>query len=146
MVEPSYHLVVLGEEPRLAYDRVHLTDCLLGRSADELELQSPDGPQLSVEVHIGDAVVSIERASRLVRTASGRKFAYDRLVLATGSRAARPPIPGIERTNVFTYRTVEDLDRIRACARRSQTAVVLGGDCWAWRRRARWRSSVWRCT
>lgn len=127
MGQPRYDLVVLGEEDRPAYDRVHLTNCLLGKSADELELPQPDGLEVSVEIHLGDAVVSIERASQVVRTASGREFAYDRLVLATGSRAARPPIPGIDHTDVFTYRTVEDLDRIRARAEVSRTAVVLGG-------------------
>jgi NAD(P)H-nitrite reductase large subunit len=127
MAEPRFHLVLLGEEPRPAYDRVHLTECLLGRSPETLELQVPEGSESAVEVHLGDAVVNIDRTSRRVRTASGREFAYDRLVLATGSRAAMPPIPGLGRENVFTYRSLEDLGRIRARAGRSRTAAVIGG-------------------
>lgn len=123
----DYHLVVLGEEPCPAYDRVHLTDCLMGRASSELESPAPDVGESSFELHLGDPVLSIDRAARQVHTVSGRSFTYDRLVLATGSRAARPRITGLDGPNVFTYRNLGDLEPIRACAKRSRSAVVLGG-------------------
>ena len=44
--------------------------------------------------------------------------AYDRLVLATGSYPFVPPVPGADRQDCFVYRTIEDLEAMRACAAR----------------------------
>ncbi len=57
----------------------------------------------------------------------GKVQQYDYLVLATGSSAFVPPVPGVDKDGVFVYRTIEDLDMIRAYARKSRKAAVLGG-------------------
>jgi nitrite reductase (NADH) large subunit len=121
-------VTVLGEEPRPAYDRVHLSAFFEGKSADDLSLvEAGSYEKLGVELVLNEAVVAIDRAAKCVTTASGRNVAYDQLVLATGSRPFVPPVPGADARGSFVYRTIEDLERIRAWADRSRVGVVIGG-------------------
>jgi nitrite reductase (NADH) large subunit len=126
--EPRARVVTFCEEPQPAYDRVHLSEYFSGKTAADLSLASVDWyRERGIELHIGERVVAIDRAARTVASSSGRKIAYDRLVLATGSVPFVPPLAGVERPGVFVYRTLEDLDRIMAYARGAKSAAVLGG-------------------
>jgi nitrite reductase (NADH) large subunit len=121
-------VTVFGEEPRPAYDRVHLTEFLAGKPADKLLLASREWyAERGVALHTGDPVASINREMKLVRSAGGREVRYDRLVFATGSRAYVPPFPGNDLPGVFVYRTLQDLERMLARAAVSKRVAVLGG-------------------
>jgi nitrite reductase (NADH) large subunit len=80
-----------------------------------------------IELHIGDPILEIDRKARKVYSQKGVCQSYDYLVLATGSSAFVPDIPGVEKEGVFVYRTIEDLDMIRAYAPMVQHGVVMGG-------------------
>jgi nitrite reductase (NADH) large subunit len=128
----AWHVTVLGEELRPAYDRVALSSYVDGVSAEELTL-----PELDplVDLHLGDPAVALDRDARTVRTAAGRVLRYDALVLATGSVPFVPPVPGRDLPGCFVYRTLDDLDAITEAARRAmaasrpgrRSAVVVGG-------------------
>ena len=121
-------IVVFGEEPRPAYDRVHLTDLLAGKAESELLLAPVDWySRNGIELHLGDPVASIDRGECLVRSRAGLVIPYDRLVLATGSRPFVPPIEGADLPGVFVYRTVDDLRAILAYASAATRAAVIGG-------------------
>lgn len=120
-----WHITVVGEEPRTAYDRVALSSYFDGASAQDLSLGDLSGPR--VDVHVNERAVGVDRANRTVTTASGRVLAYDRLVLATGSTPFVPPVPGHDLPGCHVYRTIEDLDAITASARGARTGVVVGG-------------------
>jgi len=125
---PHLHITVLGEEPRPAYDRVHLSEFFAGKTADDLSLVAPgffDRPNL--ELKLNAKVAGIDRMARTVTLASGERLAYDKLVLATGSSPFVPPVPGRERRDCFVYRTIEDLEAMRECGARSRSGVVVGG-------------------
>ena len=116
------------EEPRVAYDRVHLTEFFNGRDADALSLVEPGFyEQHGIRVRIGDPVVAIDRTARTVTARSGAQVAYDKLVLATGSYPFVPPIPGHDREHCFVYRTIEDLEAIRTAAGDAEVGAVVGG-------------------
>ncbi|NUT34187.1 MAG: FAD-dependent oxidoreductase, partial [Hamadaea sp.] len=101
----QWRITVLGEENRPAYDRVRLSAFFDGVSASELALGDlPPG----VSLRLGEPVRSIDRTRKVVTTDAG-EYAYDKLVLATGSRAFVPPIGGAELPGVFVYRTIDDL-------------------------------------
>jgi nitrite reductase (NADH) large subunit len=127
-------VTVLSEEPRRAYDRVALSSYFDGVSAEELDLVD-DGcyAEPSYQLHLGEPAVRIDRVSRTVTTGSGRVLPYDKLVLATGSAPFVPPVPGRDIEGCFVYRTLDDLDAIRAACdgaahgRGRGAGMVVGG-------------------
>ncbi len=133
--ERRWRVTVLSEEPRRAYDRVALSSYFDGVTADELDLV-PDGcyGHGGYELRLGEAVTGIDRAARTVTTSGGAALGYDALVLATGSAPFVPPVPGRDLPGCFVYRTLDDLDAIRAAAGRAATrtrgrraGLVVGG-------------------
>ena len=126
--ELSVQITVIGEEPRPAYDRVHLSDVFAGREPADLAMATRETYRnWGVEAHFGDPVSSIERDSKEVVTENGRRFSYDKLVMATGSYPFVPPVPGADHARCLTYRTIDDLGQIRAKAKGSRVGVVVGG-------------------
>ena len=121
-------IVCFGEERRAAYDRVHLTAYMSGKNADALVLADAAWyASCGITLHLGERVIEIDRTARTVVSSAGRRVAYDALVLATGSAPFVPAIPGVETPGVFVYRTIEDLDAIRAWSARARRAAVIGG-------------------
>ncbi|MBB6092736.1 nitrite reductase (NADH) large subunit [Povalibacter uvarum] len=124
----DFDITVLCEEPRAAYDRVQLTAFFSGKSAEDLSLVTPGFfDHHGINIHFEDCATRIDRSAKTVTTSQGRTIAYDKLVLATGSYPFVPPVPGRDRPNCFVYRTIEDLEAIRAAAASSKVGVVIGG-------------------
>ncbi len=125
---PDLKITVLCEERRPAYDRVHLTEFFSGKTAEQLSLVTAGFfEDNGIELRLGEGAVAIERAAHQVRTASGACLDYDRLVLATGSYPFVPNVPGRDRPGCFVYRTIEDLEAIRAAGREARSGAVIGG-------------------
>lgn len=121
-------IIVYGEEPRPAYDRVHLSNYFSGSRAEDLFMAPVSWyGENQVELHVGELVTEIDRVNRKIKTHTGRADHYDYLVLATGSGAFVPPIQGVERSGVFVYRTIEDLNQIKAYAQKIKSGAVMGG-------------------
>lgn len=124
----AFEIVIFGEEPRPAYDRVHLSEYFNGKSADDLTLTPLNWYQeKNITLHLGDPVQEINRIQKTVHSLHGIVQKYDYLILATGSSAFVPDIPGIEKDGVFVYRTIEDLELIKAYATRAKIGAVMGG-------------------
>jgi len=130
-----WRVTVLSEEPRRAYDRVNLSAYFDGTTGAELDLV-PDGcyGAEGYQLYLGEAITAVDRTNQTVTTSNGRVLDYDALVLATGSYPFVPPVPGGELPGCFVYRTLDDLDAIRAAAENAkQTAhgrpagLVIGG-------------------
>ncbi|WP_216899670.1 FAD-dependent oxidoreductase, partial [Nocardia alni] len=127
----SWQVVVLGEEARAAYDRVGLSSYVGSWDAGALALSGNDyaGDSL-VDLRVGVRAEAIDRIARKVFTSDGEAIAYDAVVLATGSYPFVPPVPGHDRPECFVYRTIDDLDGIRAAAQAAgpgAVGVVVGG-------------------
>lgn len=124
----QYNLIVFGEEPRIAYDRVHLSEYYAGKTAEDLSLSSVAWYQENnISLFLGDAVKEINRTEKTIHSQKGIVLEYEYLVLATGSSPFVPNIPGIEKDGVFVYRTIEDLDKIKQYAANCKNAAVMGG-------------------
>lgn len=121
-------IVVYGEEPRPAYDRVHLSSYFSGSTADDL-LMAPLSwyVENDITLHTGELVTEVSRMDKTIRTHTGRVDHYDYLVLATGSSAFVPVVEGVERHGVFVYRTIEDLNQIIDYSRKVKRGAVMGG-------------------
>ncbi|MGH9122163.1 MAG: nitrite reductase large subunit NirB [Acidimicrobiales bacterium] len=121
-------VVVVGEEPRSAYDRVHLSALFGGTSREELDLTDPSVvSDPGVTVLRGERVTSLDRSAHVATTDSGRSLHWDLAVLATGSSAFVPPVPGRDLRGCFVYRTLDDVDQIGRWAVGRAHGVVVGG-------------------
>lgn len=121
-------VTVLSAEPRLAYDRVHLSEYFSGKSADDLALTTPAHYEsLGVDFHLNAKVETLDKTNKVVTTEAGDTFEYDKLILATGSYPFVPPIPGNDQEHCLVYRTIEDLEGIESSAKQSKVGVVVGG-------------------
>jgi nitrite reductase (NADH) large subunit len=132
--EGAWCITVLAEEADAAYDRVGLTSYTDSWDRGLLALPGNDyAGDERVRLLLNTRVTEIDRATKSVVTADGQRHQFDALVLATGSYAFVPPVPGHDLPACHVYRTLDDLDAIRANARRtmdggSATAgVVVGG-------------------
>lgn len=123
-----YEVTVFCEEPRPAYDRVHLSEYFSGRTADELSMVEGDFfTDNGIHLHLKDRAVSIDRDNQVVRSEQGVEIAYDTLVIASGSYPFVPPVPGHDRDNCLVYRTIEDLEAIAEAGKTAKVGVVVGG-------------------
>ncbi|GAA1252396.1 nitrite reductase large subunit NirB [Janibacter melonis] len=107
-------ITLLCEEPRAPYDRVALTSYFSGRDPDDLSLGGAeiwDDPL--VTIRRGVAATRVDREAREVTCSDGRVLPFDELVLATGSSAAVPPVPGTDLQGCFVYRTIDDVAALR---------------------------------
>lgn len=124
----AFELVIFGEETRPAYDRVHLSEYFSGKTAEDLALADAGWYAANnIQLHLADPILHIDRVSKTVRSFSGITTTYDYLILATGSAAFVPPIPGVEKEGVFIYRTIEDLELMTDWAKKAKTGAVIGG-------------------
>ena len=121
-------LTILAEEPHLAYDRVHLTEYFSGKTVKDLSLCRSDfADAYGIDLRLNTRAIELDQLNKTVTTNHGDVLSFDKLILATGSYAFVPPIPGNDRQNCFVYRTIEDLDAIRAASLNAKTGVVIGG-------------------
>ncbi|APY12640.1 nitrite reductase large subunit [Seonamhaeicola sp. S2-3] len=130
----DFEITVFGEEPRPAYDRVHLSEYFENQNAEALEMAPRSWYKANgIELITSERVSDINRASKTIKTAKDREFSYDYLIMATGSSPFVPPIKGVEKEGVFVYRTIEDLEGMLAYAAKlnkekpNARAAVLGG-------------------
>ncbi|GAB7226821.1 nitrite reductase large subunit NirB [Vibrio rotiferianus] len=124
----QYEITVFCEEPRVAYDRVHLSSYFSHHTADELSLVKEGFYEKhGVNMLIGERAINVNREKRIVHSSTGREIQYDKLIMATGSFPFVPPIKGRESKDCFVYRTIEDLKAIEVCAKKSKVGVVIGG-------------------
>jgi nitrite reductase (NADH) large subunit len=121
-------VTVLCEEPRPAYDRVHLSEFFAGRTAEDLSLvKAGFFDRGNMLLRLNARATAIDAAHKTVTVSTGETLHYDKLVMATGSVPFVPPVPGNDRKDCFVYRTIEDLEAMRECGARSRTGVVIGG-------------------
>lgn len=123
-----FDITVYGEEPRPAYDRVHLSEYFTGTTVEDL-LMAPQNWYVENQIHLitGELITEIDPDKKTITTHKGNHDTYDKLILATGSSPFVPAVPGVDKDGVFVYRTIEDLNNIIAYGKEIRRAAVLGG-------------------
>lgn len=124
-----YAVAVIGEEPRLAYNRVLLSSVLAGETGShEIELRPADWwRHRGVTVRYGYRVTEIDTGRRELKIAGEESMEYSKLVLATGSTPLRLNVPGADLAGVHTFRDTRDVDLLLSLAAAKKRVVVVGG-------------------
>ncbi|MUL67828.1 hypothetical protein BOO86_25375 [Mycobacterium sp. CBMA 234] len=128
---PDCEIHLVGAEPHGLYNRMGISRLVYGRSAMQGLYLLPEQwyDEHGVTAWLNTWATGIHLRSQLVRLGTGETLPYDRLILAMGSSAAVPDIPGLDRPGSVVLRSAADAMRIRAYVqeRRARHAVVAGG-------------------
>jgi nitrite reductase (NADH) large subunit len=124
-----YAIAVIGDEPRLAYNRVLLSSVLAGETAShDIELKPAAWwRDRGVTLKYGCVVTEIDVGRRELKIANEESIAFSRLVLATGSTPLRLNVPGADLAGVHTFRDTRDVDLLLTLAAQKKRVVVVGG-------------------
>jgi 3-phenylpropionate/trans-cinnamate dioxygenase ferredoxin reductase component len=123
-------VVLICAEPHLPYDRVPLSkDYLLGKIArEQVFLKNPRFYERNtIEVRLQNPATALDVAQQQVTLADGQQLGFDKLLLATGGRPRRLPIPGADLNGLYYLRNLEDTEAIRQGVQGARRAVVIGG-------------------
>jgi 3-phenylpropionate/trans-cinnamate dioxygenase ferredoxin reductase component len=122
-------VVLIGEEPQPPYERPPLSkEYLRGEQPFEDALVRPLEFYASndIETRFETRATRVDPADRTIELSDGERVRYDKVLIATGSRNRRFPIPGMDLEGVYDLRTIEDCDRIRKEIAPGQRAAVVG--------------------
>src|SRR5450631_784896 len=124
-----YAIAVVGDEPRLAYNRVLLSSVLAGETAShDIELKSASWwRDRGVTLKYGSTATEIDVGRRELKIAGDESIAFSRVVLATGSNPLRLNVPGADLAGVHTFRDSRDVDLLLTLAAQKKRVVVVGG-------------------
>jgi nitrite reductase (NADH) large subunit len=124
-----YAIAVIGDEPRLAYNRVLLSSVLAGETAShDIELKSASWwRDRGVTLKYGSTATEIDVGRRELKIAGEESIGFSKLVLATGSTPLRLNVPGADLAGVHTFRDSRDVDLLLALAAQKKRVVVVGG-------------------
>jgi nitrite reductase (NADH) large subunit len=124
-----YAIAVIGDEPRLAYNRVLLSSVLAGEAqSHDIELRPSEWwRDRGVTLKYGCRATEIDVGRRELKIANEESVTFSRLVLATGSTALRLNLPGADLAGVYTFRDTRDVDLLLALAAAKKRVVVVGG-------------------
>jgi nitrite reductase (NADH) large subunit len=124
-----YAIAVIGDEPRLAYNRVLLSSVLAGETAShDIELKPAAWwRDRGVTLKYGCVATEVDVGRRELKIAGEESIEFSRLVLATGSTPLRLNMPGADLAGVHTFRDTRDVDLLLALAARKRAVIVIGG-------------------
>ena len=122
-------LMIAGAEPSLPYDRIRLSAALAGETHPaELVLRDASWfAERGVELRSAVHVTALGLGEHCAELSDGSLVEYDRVVLATGSQPALPPIAGLSRPGVHAFRSLRDVAQILGGLGSGRRAVVIGG-------------------
>lgn len=120
---------VFGDEASPAYNRILLSPLLAGDIGEqEITLRDREWFEAhNITLHCGRRIQFIDRLGRQIIDDRGTRHDYDRLIIATGSRARLFDLPGAELGGIYGFRTTEDVASLMAAGDHTRRAVVIGG-------------------
>ena len=124
-----YDIDVFSAEAHGAYNRILLSPVLAGeKKIADIVTHAPEWyAERGIRLHRSEAVISVNRETRRLRSADGRALDYDHLLLATGSRPFVLPVPGKDLPGVIGFRDIDDVETMLAASHDHRYAVVIGG-------------------
>ena len=127
-LDRSASITILGDEPEPPYSRMAIPYLLIDNIDEQgTYLRKDDGyfSNKNIDVVVGRAQ-SMDVTAKTVTTSNGDTLSYDKVLVATGSRPTRPPVPGIDHDKVTTCWTLEDARKITAGIKPGASVVLIG--------------------
>ena len=123
------HITVFGDEPYVNYNRILLSDVLAAAKTVQDTILNPREwyERHGIELHTGCRITALDLSRGEVVTDAGDRHGYDRLLLATGSNPFLPPMTGLDKRGVFTFRNIDDTEGMIRWSAAHTRAVVVGG-------------------
>jgi nitrite reductase (NADH) large subunit len=127
----QYQITVFGAEPHGNYNRILLSSVLAGEKSmgdiliNDRQWYADNGIRLLAGAD--KAVTRLDRGKKQVHAQDGTVADYDRLLIATGSNAVKPNLPGMDLDGVVSFRDIVDVETMLAYSQSHRHAVVLGG-------------------
>ncbi|MDN4526312.1 nitrite reductase large subunit NirB [Fictibacillus fluitans] len=125
----AFDITIFGSEPHPNYNRILLSTVLQGdTSIEDITLNDRTWYEKNnITLYTGETVISIDSEQKSIYTNLGREVAYDRLILATGSKPFMLPVPGADKEGVTAFRDIKDCETMIDAAQNYKKAVVIGG-------------------
>ncbi len=124
-----YSVTIFNAEPRVNYNRLMLSPVLSGEKTYQDIITHDDDwyARHNIQLHKNTRIDAIDTTAKTVTTLKGEQFAYDKLVIATGSTPIMIPLPGHDLPGVLVYRDLDDVEAMLDAAKTCSNAVVIGG-------------------
>ncbi|MCR4395262.1 MAG: FAD-dependent oxidoreductase [Candidatus Saccharicenans sp.] len=128
-LDSAAEVIICGEEKYPYYPRPNLIDFLAGQIPLEKVFAFAEGwaERQRLQIELGVRAVAIDPSGPVVKFEDGRKLAADYLVLATGACPFTPPLPGLDKSGLFTIRTLDDVLELLEVIKSGPEVVILGG-------------------
>jgi nitrite reductase (NADH) large subunit len=125
----DYEITIFGDETHVNYNRILLSSVLAGeKSVDDIVLNDIEWYRSnSIKARLGVRITHIDPNGLVITADDGSVTPFDRLILATGSSPLVPPISGVDKQNVFVFRTLDDTRALLERSRPGCKATVIGG-------------------
>lgn len=123
-------ITLIGDEPIPPYERPPLSKAWLKGETDASKLALKPAAfyeTANIDLRLNTTATAIDREARTVTTGDGGKIPYDSLIIATGARARRIPLPGLDLGNVLELRNAADADKLKAVLTPGARLAVIGG-------------------
>ena len=124
-----FDITIFGDETHVNYNRILLSAVLAGeRNSDEITLNEWNWYRSNrIDLRVGVRIIGIDSEQKFVEGDDNKETPFDKLIIATGSSPFIPPIPGIDKEGVFTFRNLADTRALMERSRSGAKAVVIGG-------------------
>jgi len=128
-IDPKAYITIFSQERNLFYYRPRLPEVVSNELApDQVYVHPPAWyDERRLDLRLGEKLVDLDLSSRTIRGSTGSRQTYDRLLLAVGAEANRPPLPGDRLENVFVVRSLNDAWTLSLNVKDKKRAVIIGG-------------------
>lgn len=123
-------IIVVGDEPYLPYHRPPLSKALLSgeKNLEENFIRTPSAyEKQNIQFKLNTRVEKIDRNKKVLTLSNGEYLAYEKLVLCTGARVRKIPVPGADLDGIYYLRTYQDMESIRNRVVKNNQAIIIGG-------------------
>jgi nitrite reductase (NADH) large subunit len=127
-IDKKSEITILSEENYDVYSKCMLPDFLSGElSEDRLFIREKDFYNKNdIRTFYGDKVSNIDFDSKMVLTGTGKKYRYDKLLIASGNKPSIPPIKGLDESNAYFISSLDDAKRIIKDAEKARKVTIIG--------------------